>query len=178
MNWQIAPRRVLEIAREDIEKPILKARYTALSFYTDGYLVEAETVSGIERLVLGEALGGVMTVLLDGTAAQIAMANRVSGLTLNRETVVDYTRFFCNNLRAPKGPFQIIEDAEGMRLDNGHRLGDLRMKLRSSDEKGRFRIGGYQVYDGTLHRVSLRVLPNGAMEMLNDVPLGEMCVVH
>lgn len=178
MDWQPAPDRLVELVEEDLEQAVREAHYVRLPFYEDGYLVHAETAEGPQRLVLGGQVG-VTVVLLDGTAPQIKMANRIAGLCLNRENVADYVRYFCGHLATRYGdPYDIAESCDGKLLENGHQLRNMGIRVGHQGEDGVFRVGCYQVINDTLFRVSFKVPPDGILNMVRDLKLGQLLSVN
>ena len=122
---------------------------------------------------------------LTGASADIHAANKAAGLVITRDNAIKYMRFFLTFLQMEDGePFVIVESLNGYRLVNNDRPDqrkpdDMRFVCVGETAEGdAFAFRGYMAYRGELFGVSMHVYKNGAVEMLDDDPMGFIVRLH
>ena len=116
--------------------------------------------------------------------------NEAESLTLTEATVADYVRFFFYFLRADEGAFVLIESSEEVASredtdDPTKEQGDdgvLTLQaaqseahpllMRGLDAEGRWLLDAAVAYGGCLFTMTAAVEASGAIEMIDDNPVG------
>ena len=155
----------------------LTALRTDLPFYLNGKLLCVENESGQGYVI--ETADGTL-VPLDGSVAQIKLANEMAGLRLDIGNALAYAMFFCGFLVGGGGEaFPFVTERGPWSLDTGRTPQDLAPRIEMpSDESGVFRINAYLAHSGALFAALLEVKPDGAITMVEDEPLGQFVPMH
>ena len=191
MSWTKIPGAELQRLHERLELPqqstSLEASTFRTPFYQNGELVRMHDGTGAMFMVAagqGE-LSARQYYPLNGASAAIHEANEAAGLVITRDNASDYVRFFTTFLRMEDGePFVIVESLSGYRLVNKDRSDqrkpdDMRFVCMDETADGdAFAFKGYMAYQGVLFGVSMRVHKNGAVEMVEDDPMGYIVRLH
>jgi hypothetical protein len=156
-------------------------------FYHNGELVKMNDGAGTMFMVAagpGELFQWAYYPLT-GASADIHAANKAAGLVLTRDNAIEYMRFFTTFLQMEDGePFMIVESLNGYTLVNENKPDqrtpeDMRFVCVGETAEGdAFAFKGYMAYRGELFGVSMRVHKNGAVEMLDDDPMGRIVRLH
>ena len=204
-KWQPCPLDVVSpmLARLASESPayfdgatLNSARWTALPFYSDHKLIEAEIEwqGTTQRAFFLHGHGN--TFWLSGVTGPVHDVNQLESLSLNEVAAADYLRFFCYFLRADGLAFIILEspdeisapghddawfaenkdklDAETaatLALLENARGGIGRLKTKGTDELGRFLFDAAVVYGNLRYSAVFAVEPTGEVEMVEDNPI-------
>jgi len=169
------------------------ARWTALPFYKTHRLIEAqiESEEKTERAYLID--GGGYTWWLNGVTGPLHDINYGESLALTEETAADYLRFFCYFLRADEGAFALLESPQEITaigydegwFENNIATLDLDqaavwtrlqlarkdaapLKVKETDENGRFLIDAAIAYGTVRAAAVFGVDPGGEVEMVDD----------
>ena len=169
---------------------LLSSRSSRLSFYKTHRLMELQLVrdDGTERAFVLDGPGG--TAWLNGSSEPMHSTNEAESLTLTEATVADYVRFFFYFLRADEGAFVLIESSEevasGEDTDDPTKEqgdGDVLtlqaaqaeahpLLMRGLDAEGRWLLDAAVAYGGCLFTMTAAVEATGAIEMIDDNPVG------
>jgi hypothetical protein len=185
MSWTKIQGEELQRLQERLEltqqSTSLEASTLRPPFYQNGDLVKMDDGAGAMFMVAagqGE-LSAREYFPLNGKSPDIRAANDAAGLVITRDNAVDYVRFFTTFLRMKDGePFVIVESLNGYRLVNDDKPDqrmpeDMRFVCMGEIADGdAFVLKGYMAYHGELFGVSMCVLKNGYVEMLDDDPMG------
>jgi hypothetical protein len=191
MSWTKIQGEELQRLQERLELPqqctSLEASTLRTPFYQNGELVRMHDGTGAMFMVAagqGE-LSAREYYPLNGNSDEIRAANDAAGLALTRDNAIDYVRFFTTFLRMEDGePFVIVESLNGYRLVNDDKPDqqkpeDMRFVCVGETADGEaFAFKGYMAYHDELFGVSMRVHKNGAVEMLDDDPIGFIVRLH
>jgi ATP-dependent Zn protease len=171
---------------------LLSSRSSPLSFYKTYRLMELQLVrdDGTERAFVLDGPGG--TAWLNGSSEPMHSTNEAESLALTGATVADYVRFFFYFLRADEGAFVLIESSEevasaedtddpteeeGAEDDDVLTLQAAQGKahplvMRGFDATGRWLLDATVAYGGCLFTMTAAVEATGAIEMIDDNPVG------
>jgi hypothetical protein len=143
-----------------------------LPFYENGSLLRLEGKTG--RMHAVEA-GDEALIPLDGSSAQIYNANEAAGLRLNVNNVVAYAMFFCGLFEIHNGEVgSFLTRCGNLYLDTGFVPQDLIPKVEEArDGSMSYTILAYLDHTGGLFMHLLKVVPQGAVTLLAEKPLGE-----
>jgi hypothetical protein len=191
MSWTKIQGDELQRLQERFEMPpqttIREASTLRTPFYHNGDLVRM--TDGTNTMFMVAAGSGDLLQRdyypLTGASADIHAANKAAGLVITRDNAIKYMRFFLTFLQMEDGePFVIVESLNGYRLVNKNRPDqrkpdDMRFVcLNETAEGDAFAFRGYMAYRSELFGVSMRVYKNGAVEMLDDDPMGFIVRLH
>lgn len=191
MSWTKIHGEELQRLQTRLEMPpqstILEASTLRTPFYRNGELIKMN--DGMGTMFMVAAGPGELSAReyypLNGKSADIRAANDAAGLVVTRDNAVDYVRFFTTFLRMKDGePFVIVESLNGYRLVNDDKPDqripeDMRFVCMGEIADGdAFVLKGYMAYHGELFGVSMCLLKNGYVEMLDDDPLGRIVRLH
>jgi ATP-dependent Zn protease len=168
---------------------LLSSRSSPLSFYKAYRLMELQFVrDGTERAFVLDSPGG--TRWLNGSSDPMHSTNEAESLALTEATVADYVRFFFYFLRADEGAFVLIESSEEVTSaedagDPNEEEGDddtltlqaardkaQPLLMRGLDAQGRWLVNATVAYGGCLFTMTAAVEAGGAIEMIDDNPVG------
>jgi hypothetical protein len=124
----------------------------------------------------------IQSILLDGKSAPLYWANDWCGVAVTQENVIEYVQFFCQFVHADDGAFNTaVGVPDGIRdLPKGLRYQLMRPMRLEFDQAARgvepnsptsFRLRAPVSYGSALFEAIFRVLPNGFVEMIDDLPL-------
>jgi hypothetical protein len=122
------------------------------------------------------AEAGPELLLLDGLSAPIHDANARACISLTRDTVADYVRFFCFFVRGAEGAFNLLEQPpSGPPVPEGARAAVRPITVEPDlDPAGRFRLKACVDYNRAFFEAEFVVMPaDGAIEMVDDRPLAD-----
>jgi len=169
----------LPILRQSSESasPIEALRYD-LPFYGSRSLVEVRSEQGKGQTWC--LAGDCSPAPLDGASAPIHDANDACSLALNKDTVIDYVRFFCFFVHGDDGPFFVVQDLNHPVFDleriNPEERATIEKELRPPElldvsEDGVFKVSAVVMYGNALFKTEFMVQPSGNIEMLDDTPV-------
>ncbi len=144
-----------------------------------------------------------MFIQLDWTSSPIFESNEKVQLKLNKDTVKEYLRFFCDFVCGDDGPFTMIEGLGSPRFERNYQqyidqakfhlegqdapvegkdLSDeqkeailAKIKPMEIEEKnGEFRVAVCLWYGTSLFEVTIEAQADGIVEMMDDFPLLEL----
>ncbi len=158
-----------------------------LSFYPDVtfLIVKDPTWEPANAFVYVLEHEGDLTVL-DGTSPPIHALNGAGLLRVDRETVIDYLRFFCFFVRGEDGPFYIATAPDAPYLPDTTRFGasetysetqEVFRKIHQSirtfgrSNEGNWRMSATVYYSNAVFVSDFTVQPSGMIEMKDDNPL-------
>lgn len=177
---------VLERNRFDWAKyTSVRLRTRRLACYEGWQLCEAifeqgagETRSFAVASLLLEEQGGSL-VVLDGLSNTILGFNGRAGLLLKTsEQASDYLKFFCAHIWSDAGAFRVVESqaevnafaktapALAMQID--------RVTLSLDEKENKWKAAAFFVYGQKLFKSSLRIGPDGSVEMLDDTHIADL----
>lgn len=158
--------------------PDTLAARCALPWYANTQLVRLVTAAWGNLAIYYLVLDGQL-FHLNGTSLPIHEANRIGGITLTPENVLEYLKFFCFFVRGAEGPFYILEDTDHPILDFA--LDEPTKNLFDSfarsatctgpNENGAYTCDAAIFYGPALFTASFSVEPSGMIEMLDDAPV-------
>jgi hypothetical protein len=110
---------------------------------------------------------------LDGTGTPIHGANKAAGLRLDEGNVLDYLKFFTDNMVGEEGPFVIVE--EPVAASSGQVFPAWPPRIEDCDGGG-FICTACVLYDGAVFKSRFLVCLDGRVEMLDDDPIEPVAV--
>jgi len=149
-----------------------------LSFYPEYRFLDVadfSTMPAFQRFVV---VGCDKCTVLNGTNEPIYELNKKIPVKLNKDNVIEYVRFFFNQVRGRSGRFTIIESiddiawreepAPAVRKAIGQLLEPL--ELLGADAKG-FRVEARMLSKSALYRVRINIGSDGQIGMPEDMEL-------
>jgi hypothetical protein len=117
----------LEAFRKEANCPAVEMAAYKLSFYEHGQLIKIKHDCQFYHFaVAGENLEKADWYNMDGSAASIHVANKMCGLKLTEDNVLEYLRFFCAALKMESGCPMTIAEYGHVEFTNGTRVATAR----------------------------------------------------
>lgn len=153
------------------------ARTSKLPFYKNTTIVELQGVAGGERAIVSFVSGEQFFAQITGDSSIIHQINS-NGVSpvINRETALDYVKFFCIAVAGDQGTFRIVSKPdelpgwEAFDSDAYESLSSLLFapEISIGSQEGEFVIRACTLHAGQLFSVVFGVSQNGLVEMKSD----------
>jgi hypothetical protein len=174
--WTPITGKMLERFRRNTNRPDATIEVAWVTFYDHGNLVRIADNGTVEHFIVagdGE-LEDATWFLLDGRSDPIHAANRVAGLNITPDNVLDYLQFFCDFLDMEGSRMQIT-GACIVEFDNHKIVPTMRSMFKGLSD-GKFLCAAHVIYDGAVFETEFAIPPDGRTMMLSGNPLEPMTV--
>ncbi|GJL72575.1 MAG: hypothetical protein NMNS01_17740 [Nitrosomonas sp.] len=173
----------LEKLNLELDSNNLSLMYNEISWLENTILLRASNESWSDKALRIFFLFGVSGELegrifwLDGSREPIHEVNKIDNLSLDKDNVVDYLKFFCFFGRDEEGyPFHVIESCDDFlipRQTPESTLNSIRDKVDESvvlskDSKGNMIVLAHLYYENSLFYAEFEVSVSGKVEMITD----------
>lgn len=162
----------LEAFRKELKCPALEMAAYKLSFYENGQLIKIKHEGQFYHFaVVGETLEKADWYNLDGSVTSIQTANKMCGLKLTEDNILDYLRFFCSALKMESGCQMKISENGHVEFADGKRVATASPVFNGMSKGNGFLCQAHVLYQGTVFEASFEVSPDGNTKMLWDEPM-------
>jgi hypothetical protein len=168
----------LESFRKQSDCPDIEMAAYKLPFYGHGQLIKIKHEGQFYYFaVVGEDLETADWNNLDGSVTSIHVANKMCGLKLTEDNILEYLRFFCSALKMESGcPMKISENGH-VEFANGKRVATASPVFKGMSKGNGFLCQAHVLYQGTVLEAGFEVSPDGNTKMLWDEPM-QIVEVH